>query len=154
MSTKPSLYEYYMKLIPDTVIFDEIERIAWQNNITCGTFDGSGRVDDIQKSTDISLFFFADNLIDKTHTWSTRGFFKIYLNGETEKSTIKSYIHNQNDNIIVLDKNLNEVRDDDKENEYCYIIVDSSFNNIYQYHEMSIKFSDKCDGITVVGVKF
>lgn len=142
MSTKPSLYEYYMKLIPDTVIFDEIERIAWQNNITCGTFDGSGRVDDSKSS----LFFYSDG-ITNMDIGATRCFCKIYTNG-CSTSDIRDNISDIDCNILFLDNNLNHIDPNSKVvYEICYVIIDDS-----TYH---IKFrSNSSLNIIVVGVKF
>ena len=178
MSTKPSLYEYYMKLIPDTVIFDEIERIAWQNNITCGTFDGSGKVDktyigsldniEYLEDNTASLFFYAESptMLNPAKTWGSRYFFKIYTSFKTKDTKtiehIKLCIRYSDDdkykNILFLDKYLNEMTTEDeiRDNDFYYIIIDTdhtgSAKDSFTYIEMGQW--DKTLTTTVVGVAF
>lgn len=136
--TKPSLYEYYLKLVPDTVIFDEIERIAWQNGIDCGSFDGKGVINDN------GLFFYIDsNYTDaaSVNTNACRLFLKIYFPSDVNVDIIVPT--NEPTNIIRLNENLLAGQDAEK---YFYLIIDS---------EGIIKLPNSLyKDTTVVGVKF
>ena len=128
-----TLYDYYKKLIPDTIIFDEVERIAWQHSITCGSFDSMGNIDPN------GLFFYAEGIQTKVETNCKRLFLKIYSGG------VSSVIDNENNivnnyNIVYLKGDLSPGSDKD----FQYIIIDSVDNIIFSTLANSI----------ILGVKF
>ena len=129
-TNKPSLYDYYKKLIPDTIIFDEVERIAWQHSITCGSFDSSGAI-----STD-GLFFYAEgkyNNDNSIYTNAKRLFLKVYAGGVS--------IKNSNYNIVYLNSDLSYNKKPSQ-----YIVIDSEDN---------IEFSTLANVNSIIlGVKF
>ena len=123
-----TLYDYYKKLIPDTIIFDEVERIAWQHSITCGSFDSMGNIDPN------GLFFYAEGIHDDSiNTYAKRLFLKVYAGGVS--------CTNSNYNIVYLDGDLSY-----NENPSQYIIIDSMDN-------ITFSTSDGVDSI-ILGVKF
>ena len=166
--TKPSLYEYYLKLVPDTVIFDEIERIAWQNNVICGSFNGNGVIIDGNVVIDdkIGLFFYIDDTYDGNdyiNANACRLFLKIYdicdadIVGESYNIDTRNiitedpltYSNNLPTNIICMDKFLSEIELKTKDlikKDYSYMIIDS---------EGIIKLpSSLYKNRVIVGVKF
>ena len=123
-----TLYDYYKKLIPDTIIFDEVERIAWQHSIVCGSFDSRGAV-----SAD-GLFFYAEGIQTSAATNAKRLFLKVYAGGVS--------CTNSNYNIVYLNGDLSIGSDGD----FQYIIIDSVDNIIFSTR-------DDVDSI-ILGVKF
>ena len=151
--TKPSLYEYYLKLVPDTVIFDEIERIAWQKNVICGSFNGKG---DINENGD--LFFYsdgADTSITKISTHAYRIFLKVYDMTLADVDTYKEYLNSiKNINYVFMQDNIAELSNDST---IKYIVLDSS--NIIDL-PLKYKKDDNSDyidifnGKCIIGVVF
>lgn len=125
-TTKPSLYDYYKKLIPDTIIFDEVERIAWQNNITCGSFNSRGII------ANNGLFFYAEGKHDDSiNTYAKRLFLKVCAGSV---GGIDNY------NTVYLKENLSEGND----GSFQYIVLDSVDNITFTTSENSV----------ILGVKF
>jgi hypothetical protein len=121
-----TLYDYYKKLIPDTIIFDEVERIAWQHSIVCGSFDSRGTVDDN------GLFFYAEGVRNGVATNAKRLFLKVYAGGV---NGIDNY------NTVYLKEDLAE----GNSKSFQYIIIDSADN---------ITLSTTSVDSIILGVKF
>ena len=129
--TKPSLYEYYLKLVPDTVIFDEIERIACQNGIDCGSFDGRGN---IRKNGDLFFYFDGSNTnLTKISTNAYRIFLKIYGMTKDTVTNYENYLNNlcENNstikiNHIFMQDNLSAYPSNNDDVDVKYIVLDSS----------------------------
>ena len=144
--TKPSLYEYYLKLVPDTVIFDEIERIACQNGIDCGSFDGKGVINDNGLFFYIDSDYIAGTSID---TNACRLFLKIYFPSDADNDILNDIFA---PNITNGEKSMNIIRLNEnllispKPKKYFYLIIDSE--GIIELPDSLYKYT------TVVGVKF
>lgn len=131
--TKVTLYDYFMKLIPDVSIFDEIERYAIQNNLD-GCFKDiffykEGTADDT-----------SENTINNEHNWK-RAIFKVTCIAQPfdVKTTNKETFINRHFNMggqkkyEMLDVNLNVCGNGlnditvDKNSTY-YVIIDNNSN--------------------------
>ena len=81
--TKPNKYEYFRKLVPDPIIFTEVEKYAIQNN----------------KSGLFNKIFFYDSCTGEIDTGLYRGFYKIYSDScelvNVESSDYEKYYFKQ-----------------------------------------------------------